>query len=85
MKALLLTVLLAISTSANALEWSRLATMGNKTIKPVAQYDVDTAGFDLRVYEFTPSGNPNVRCVYANASKAAGMSCYEVTKESSRR
>lgn len=48
--------------------------------KPNYAYTVDTNGFNPRVYEFTPKGNPNYICVYSFISGEKGantaMQCF---------
>jgi len=68
--------------SAHAGMWERLTTSGNQTIAPVAQYNVKTAGWNVRVYEWKPAFNPDYRCVLAAGTKIGGVSCYPVPKPS---
>lgn len=40
-------------------------------------YNLPVAGIDLRVYEWTPKGNPNVTCVAAfGTDNPVGMQCF---------
>lgn len=63
MKKILMIMLLVVV--ANAGMFSTVSGMLMEEKKPVAAYTVDTNGFNPRVYEFTPKGNPNYICVYS--------------------
>ena len=56
-----------------------MTTLGQQELKPTAEYTVDTAGWNIRVSEWTPVGNPNVRCMFAGGSKKGGVACYPVS------
>lgn len=69
-----------IAGTANAGLLKTIATSGWET-KPSAKYKVSTAGYDVRVYEWTPADNENVRCVFvagADGNGNAGVACYEI-------
>lgn len=58
--------------------WSNLLTMGNSTIKPTVKYDLETAGWDARLYEFTPAYNKDLSCIFvATEGGNGGLTCYE--------
>jgi len=40
------------------MSWSQVMSWKNKTIKPDAQYSIETEGYNVRVYEFTPLTDP---------------------------
>ena len=45
-------------------------------------YKLEVNGFDLRVYEWTPNDNPNVRCVFVSGNtNSTGVACYEVSDQ----
>lgn len=69
-------MLMGVSVGAMA-SWSNLLTMGNKTIKPTVQYDMETAGWDARAYEFTPAYNNEMSCIFiATEGGNGGLTCY---------
>ena len=77
MKRLLIaSALVLASTSASAVSWEQLSTFGSKEIKPSAEYTVDTAGWNVRVYEWVPAHNKNYRCIFAGCEKKGGVACY---------
>lgn len=46
------------------------------------RYKVGVYGYDVRVYEWTPVDNKNVRCVFvAGSENSSGVACYPVEKE----
>lgn len=78
MKTLLvLTALLATSLTANAGMKDSLLTAGWEDKEPTSKYKLDTYGYAVRVYEWTPDNNPNVSCVFvAGSTNSTGVACY---------
>ena len=79
MKRLLIMAAVAatLATTASAGLFDSMATSDWET-KKSDKYKLEAYGFDLRVYEWTPIGNPNVTCVAAFGEKGAvGMECFE--------
>ena len=76
---ILLSTLLA-STLAHANLWERVSTMGAPTVKPSSEYLIETAGWNIRVYEWVPADNPNVRCLFAAGSQKGGVACYSINE-----
>jgi hypothetical protein len=76
-KVVLLTAALALtSTVATAGLFSSTVTSGWDT-KQAVKYKVETYGFDLRVYEWTPEGNPDITCTTAFGEKGPiGLQCF---------
>lgn len=37
---------------------------------------IEATGFDLRLYEFTPKTEQNMRCVFVSGDKKAGLDCF---------
>lgn len=65
------------ATSANAGLFDSAATSGWDT-KKSDKYKLEAYGFDLRVYEWTPKGNPDVTCITAFGEKGpVGLQCFE--------
>lgn len=79
MKKLFLILALAIAPiAANAGLWEKLSTMDQPIVKPTAQYLVEAAGWNVRVVEWVPAYNPNVRCMFVGGSKKGGATCYPI-------
>ena len=77
MKKVLLIGLLFAATSANAGIFSSVVTSDWELKKPSSKYMVETYGFDVRVYEWTPKDNPNYTCVFvAGNNNSSGVACY---------
>lgn len=80
MKNLLLVLIACFSLHANAGMFDTLAT-SNWPTKPTTKYKIDVYGYDMRVYEWTPKDNPDVRCVFTAGNKnSSGTACYNVRK-----
>ena len=47
---------------------------GNQDVEEA--YRLNTKGGDIRVYEFTPKGAPNMLCVAAAGSRNSMMDCF---------
>ncbi|MCH9645263.1 MAG: hypothetical protein K0U08_01250 [Proteobacteria bacterium] len=73
---LALTLLASLSVQAGL--WEKMTTMGAPTIKPSSEYLVETAGWNIRVYEWIPADNPNTRCMFAAGSQKGGVACYSI-------
>ena len=37
---------------------------------------LESAGWDMRVYEFTPRTSPNTQCVYVAGERKGGLACF---------
>ncbi|CAC9590753.1 hypothetical protein [uncultured Gammaproteobacteria bacterium] len=77
-KLLTLVAVFLLSFSAQAGLWEKMTTMGAETVKPSAEYLIETAGWNIRVYEWIPADNPNVRCMFAAGSQKGGVACYSI-------
>lgn len=71
-------IAMAMAKPAEA-DWSFWGSMSFEQHQLDAAYKLPTAGYDVRVYEFTPKGNPNLTCVmpFAEKAGAAGLQCFE--------
>jgi hypothetical protein len=80
MKIKLITLLIAlvVSLSVQAGLWEKMTTMGAPTVKPSSVYLIETAGWNIRVYEWIPADNPNTRCMFAAGSQKGGVACYSI-------
>ncbi|MCS5590672.1 MAG: hypothetical protein NZ824_11970 [Candidatus Thioglobus sp.] len=74
--ALITVFLLSLSTQAGL--WEKMTTMGATTVKPSSEYLIETAGWNIRVYEWIPADNPNARCMFAAGSQKGGVACYSI-------
>ena len=82
-KILLLMGLLIIG--AQAVSWSQLKSWSKKDIQPDAQYNLETEGYNVRVYEFTPLSDPGSTCVMTFTNEKMGMFCFAKSKEAIRK
>jgi hypothetical protein len=73
---LIITLLLSVSAQAGL--WEKMTTMGIETVKPSSEYLIETAGWNIRVYEWIPADNPNTRCMFAAGSQKGGVACYSI-------
>jgi len=49
--------------------------------KKTTHYKLDVVNYDVRVYEWVPEDNKDVRCVFiAGKWNSSGVSCYNVKK-----
>jgi len=79
-KILLAYLILQISLNAG-MTWSQIASWGNKTIKPDAKYNIETEGYNVRVYEFTPLTDPGSTCIMTFTNEKMGMFCFSKSKD----
>ncbi len=77
-KIVTLLAIAVLSLSAQAGLWEKVTTMGAKTVKPSSEYLIETAGWNIRVYEWIPADNPNARCMFAAGSQKGGVACYSI-------
>lgn len=69
------------SVTTHASIFASVATSGWKTIAPSIKYKLDTRGYDIRVYEWTPAHNDNISCVFVSGSEnSTGVACYDKRK-----
>lgn len=40
---------------------------------------IESAGWDMRVYEFTPRTAPNMQCVFVAGTRKGGLACFGKT------
>lgn len=85
MKKLFFVVLAAVAISfssiaaVNAGWFDSAVTMSWTTRDSDVKYKLETHGFDVRVYEWTPAFSDDVRCVFvAGNENATGTACYSV-------
>lgn len=81
MKKSLLILILCLTTYANAISWSQLKSWGNKSIEPDVKYNIETEGYNVRVYEFTPISDPGSTCIMTFTNEKMGMFCFNKSKD----
>jgi len=81
MKKLLLFSFLFVSSLYAGITWSQVTSWGNKTIKPDVKYSIETEGYNVRVYEFTPLTDPGSTCIMTFTNEKMGMFCFAKSKE----
>jgi hypothetical protein len=79
MKKIVLFSILLFAINANALSWSQLQSWMNKTIEPDVKYNIETEGYNVRVYEFTPLTDPGATCIMTFTNEKMGMYCFPKT------
>ena len=84
-KILFIITLLFMTSSAFALSWSQLKSWGNKTVEPDVKYSIETEGYNVRVYEFTPLSDPGSTCIMTFTNEKMGMYCFNKSKEALRK
>lgn len=85
-KILVLVSFVFLTSSLNAgMTWSQIMSWKNKTIKPDAQYSVETEGYNVRVYEFTPVTDPGSLCIMSFTNEKMGMYCFAKSKDALRK
>ncbi len=84
MKRILIAMIL-LYISANAISWSQLKSWGKKDVQPDVQYNLETEGYNVRVYEFTPLSDPGSTCVMTFTNEKMGMFCFAKSKEAIRK
>ena len=62
--------------SAHAFTWSQIVSWKNKTIDPDVKYSIETEGYNVRVYEFTPATDPGSLCIMTFTNEKMGMYCF---------
>ncbi len=77
-KLITLIAVFLLSLSVQAGLWEKMTTMGATTVKPSSEYLIETAGWNIRVYEWIPADNPNTRCMFAAGSQKGGVACYSI-------
>lgn len=75
-------LLSALSFTTQAGLFDQIATGTWDSVKPTNAYKLETYGYNVRVYEWTPKDNPNMRCVFvAGETNSTGVACYPVDKD----
>lgn len=82
MKKLILAGLLFATTTAHAGLFDAMATSGWEDKDITVKYKVNTYGYDVRVYEWTPTWNKDYSCVFvAGNENSSGVACYPKSKK----
>lgn len=80
MKAIFLIFLVFLHT-ASSMTWSQVMSWKNKTINPDAQYNIETEGYNVRVYEFTPLTDPGSLCIMTFTNEKMGTYCFKKSEK----
>lgn len=90
-KILMMVLVMALFASPACAGWMQgalnnaLAGGSDAPNKPTTMYRIETMGNDVRMYEWTPQDNKNIRCVFAAGSEnSTGVACYEVEEKKKR-
>jgi len=81
MKKYIILGILFTATFANAISWSQLKSWGNKDVEPDVKYNIETEGYNVRVYEFTPLSDPGSTCIMTFTNEKMGMFCFNKSKD----
>lgn len=71
--------LLLMTIHAHAMTWSQVKSWMNKTVEPDVKYNIETEGYNVRVYEFTPLTDPGATCIMSFTNEKMGMFCFPKT------
>lgn len=82
-KILVMALAIALFATPAFAGWlTNMAAGDGEGTKKSVMYKLEAFGNDLRVYEWTPRDNPNVRCVFvAGSTNSTGVACYEVEEK----
>ena len=83
-KIFILTILL-FTSNLYSVTWSQMVSWGNKTIKPDVKYSIETEGYNVRVYEFTPLSDPGSTCIMTFTNEKMGMFCFAKSNDAIRK
>jgi hypothetical protein len=64
--------------SAQAGLFDSMMTSGWTDKEVNAKYNMEVYGFDVRVYEWIPADNPNVRMIFVAGKSSSGVGSYTV-------
>ena len=82
---MIMTALVAtVATTASAGLFDSVATR-NWDTKESDNYKLEAYGFDLRIYEWNPKGNPNVTCITGFSEVGSiGIQCFETKSDKAK-
>jgi len=80
LKVFFVFVALFLTSNLSAISWSQMKSWTNKTVKPDVEYSLETEGYNVRVYEFTPVSDPGSTCVMTFTNEKMGMFCFAKSK-----
>lgn len=81
MKIIFLATIIALTLANASMSWSQVMSWKNKTIEPDAQYNIETEGYNVRVYEFTPMTDSGSICVMSFTNEKMGMFCFRKSEK----
>ena len=86
MKKIIIVLATIFLTNLNAgFTWSQVMSWKNKTVEPDAQYNIETEGYNVRVYEFTPLTDPGMTCVLLFTNEKMETNCFQKSDEALRK
>lgn len=80
MKKILLALTFLV-VSSYAVSWSQMKSWMNKDVEPDVKYNIETEGYNVRVYEFTPISDPGSLCIMSFTNEKMGMFCFNKSKD----
>ncbi len=80
-RVLIASLVIFTATTSFALSWSQLKSWTNKNIDPDVKYNIETEGYNVRVYEFTPLSDPGSTCVMTFTNEKMGMFCFNKSEK----
>jgi len=81
MKKIIILTSIAVMVMATTAEAGILSALRSSSweTKKTNHYMIETMNFNVRVYEWTPNDNKNIRCVFAAGNEnSSGVACYPV-------
>ena len=66
---------LLMTSPANAQLWGAIKNSGMPSKTPDAAYQVEAAGVNFRVYEWTPETDPDTVCIAMFSESGTSMQC----------
>ena len=73
------TAVVILAGTAHAGLFDSMVTSGWSDKEVESKYTMEVHGFDVRVYEWIPEENPNVRMVFLAGEKSSGVGSYTIT------
>ena len=86
MKKVIALAALLMAGTVHAGFFDNAMTNDYPTVDSTAKYKVEVYGYNVRVHEWIPEGNPNVRCMLVTGNKnSSGVACYPAAQENGQR
>ena len=62
-------------------QWEKFSTLFKTTKQNTSSYNVEAAGWNVRVIEWIPEDNKKYRCMFVAGTEKAGVGCYLANKD----